>query len=72
MSTQPVDNLEQQATEQRQQIHATAAELKRKISEAKEKLNVTRNLREHLFAVCVGIGAAALLVSTIVASRFKR
>ena len=45
MSTQPVDRLELRAVEQRRQIHATAEELKGKISEAKQKLDVTRNLR---------------------------
>lgn len=72
MSTQPVDHLEHQAAEQRMQIHATAEELKGKLSEAKEKLNISRNLREHLFAVCVAIGAAGLLIGTIVARRFRR
>ena len=76
MSTQPVENLEHKALEQRQQIHATAEELKgkisSKISEAKQKLDVTRNLRDHLFAVAVAIGAASLLIGTIIARRFKR
>jgi hypothetical protein len=71
MSTQPVENLELRAVEQRQQLHATAEELKGKISEAKEKLDVTRNLRGHLFAVAVAIGAASLLIGTLIARRFK-
>lgn len=72
MSTQPVDNLEQQAEEQRLQMHATAEELKEKISEAKEKLDVARNLRGHLLAVSIGMGAAVLLLSTVIARKFKR
>ena len=76
MSTQPVENLEHRAEEQRQRIHATAEELKGKIngkiSEAREKLNIGRNLGEHLFAVCVAIGAAGLLIGTMIARTFKR
>lgn len=76
MSTQPVENLEHQALEQRRQLHATAEELKGKISgkidEAKQKLDITRNLREHLFAVAMAVGAASLLIGTIIARRFKR
>jgi len=46
--------------------------LKGKISEAREKLDVTRNLGEHLFAVSVAIGAVGLLLGTLIARRFKR
>ena len=72
MSTQPVEKLELRAMEQRRKIHATAEELKGKISEATEKLDVTRNLRKHLFAVAVAIGAANLLLGTMIARRFTR
>ena len=72
MSTQPVENLELQAVEQRRQIHATAEELKGKISEAKEKLDVMRNLWDHLFAVAVAVGVASLLIGTLIARRFKQ
>jgi hypothetical protein len=76
MSTQPVENLEHRAEQQRERLHSTAEELKDKIngkiSEAREKLNISRNLRDHLFAVCVAIGAAGLLIGTIIARRFKR
>ncbi len=76
MSTQPVENLEHKALEQRRQIHATAEELKGKISdkitEAKQKFDITRKLRDHLFAVAIGVGAASLLIGTVIARRFKR
>ncbi|HVN22206.1 MAG TPA: hypothetical protein VMU05_25695 [Dongiaceae bacterium] len=72
MSTQPVENLELRALEQRRQIHATAEELKGKISAAKEKLDVSRNLRQHLFAVAMTVGAVTLLVGTLIARRFER
>lgn len=72
MSTQPVENLELQAVEQRRQIHATAEELKGKISEAKEKLDVMRNLWDHLFPVAVAVGVASLLIGTLIARRLKQ
>jgi hypothetical protein len=72
MSTQPVDVLELRALEQRRQIHATATELKGKISAAKEKLDVVANLRHHLFAIAMGLGVVSLLVGTMIARRFSR
>ncbi len=76
MSTQPVENLELRAVEQRRQIHARAEELKGKISgkisEAKERLDVTRNLRDHLFAVAMTVGVVSLLIGTMIARRFER
>jgi hypothetical protein len=72
MSTQPVDNLEQKAEEQRRLIHATAEELKGKISNAKDRLDVRKNLGEHRFAVAVAIGGAFLLIGTFIARKFKQ
>jgi hypothetical protein len=72
MSTQPVDNLQHRAEEQRRQIHETAEELKRKIHEAKDKLDVRKNVGKHLFAVALAIGAASLLIGTFIARRFER
>jgi hypothetical protein len=67
-----MEQLELRALEERREIHARAEELKGKISEAKEKLDVTKNLREHLFAVALGIGAASLLIGTMIARKFQR
>ena len=72
MSTQPVEKLELRAVEQRRQIHATAAAFTGKTSEAKPTHDVTRNLRGHLFALAMGIGAVSLLFSAMIARRFDR
>lgn len=72
MSALPIEQLELRALEERREIHARAEELKEKISEAKEKLNVTRNVRQHLFLVAMTIGAASLLFGTLIARRFER
>ena len=72
MSTQPVENLENRAEEQRRQIHATAEELRDKISLAKEKFDVGKNIQQHLFAICITAGSVALLVGTAIARKFKK
>jgi len=71
MSSQAIEYLEHRAAEQRRQIHATAEELREKISEARERLDIRKKLREHLFAVCVAVGAAAMLIGTVIARRFR-
>lgn len=72
MSTQPVDALELRALEQRRQIQVTAEELKEKISEVREKFDMGRQLRRHFFGVAMVIGAASLLIGTLIARRFER
>ena len=71
MSTQPVDNLEHKAEEQRRLIHATAEELRGKITNAKDKLKFSKNIGKYLFAVALAIGATGLLIGTFIA-RSKR
>ncbi len=72
MSAQPVEQLELRALEQRRQIHASAEELKLKITAAKERLDPTRKLREHRFAAAMVIGGVVLVIGAVIARRFKR
>lgn len=74
MSAQPVEQLELRALEQRRQIHVTAEELKGKLTAAREKLNIRRNLREHMFAVAlaVAVGAGGLLLVSLIVRKLKR
>ncbi|HKD14062.1 MAG TPA: hypothetical protein VKE71_05895 [Candidatus Angelobacter sp.] len=51
----PVDILEKRAAEQRRQLHDTVVELRQNV---KEKLNVKRNVREHLWPA---VGLMALV-----------
>ncbi|HEY6251212.1 MAG TPA: hypothetical protein VI685_14735 [Candidatus Angelobacter sp.] len=51
----PVDLLEKRAAEQRRQLHETVSELRQTV---KEKLDVKRNVREHLWPAA---GIMALL-----------
>jgi hypothetical protein len=46
ISELPVDILEKRAAEQRRQLHATVAELRQSV---KKKLDVKRNVREHIW-----------------------
>ena len=68
----PIEQLELRALEERREIHASAEELKEKISEAKEKLDPVRQLRKHRFAVAMAVGAASLLIGLLIARRFER
>lgn len=51
----PVDLLEQRAAEQRRQLHDTVSELRQSV---KEKLDLKRNVREHIWPAA---GIMALL-----------
>ena len=68
----PIEQLEIRALEERREIHQRAEELKEKISEAKERLDPARQLREHRFALAMGVGAAGLLIGSLIARRFER
>jgi hypothetical protein len=61
MSTSPVDNLELRALEERNRLHRTAEELKAKVATTREKLDVKRNLREHLLGASVIVSLLAFL-----------
>lgn len=59
MSSLPVEHLLQRAVEQRRNLHQTTAELKARIIEKREQLDVKRNIRRHLPAaalIAAGIG----------------
>lgn len=51
----PVDVLEKRAADQRRQLHNSVSELRQSV---RERLDVKRNVREHLWSVS---GVAALL-----------
>ena len=58
MTSEPVDNLESRATEQRQHLHERATELKAKLEVTRENLSLTNQSRQHF-------GPAALIVSAV-------
>ena len=71
MSTQPLENLELQALQQRNQLHERATELKAKVSATREKLDFRRNAREHFVGLGVVLGAICLISGYAVAGLFS-
>ncbi|PYX32456.1 MAG: hypothetical protein DMG80_07965 [Acidobacteria bacterium] len=61
MNTLPIESLELQALEQRNRLHKTTDELKTKIAAAREKLDVSRNAREHLIKASIVLSLVGLL-----------
>ena len=58
MSANPIDYLEIQAVQQRNQVHETIGELKDKVDAVRAKFDPRTNAREHF-------GAASLIVSSL-------
>jgi len=58
MSANPIDRLEIQALQQRNQVHDTIGELKSKVVAVRAKFDPHANAREHLLA-------ASLILSSI-------
>ena len=63
----PVEVLEQRAAEQRQQLHHSVSELKDSV---RERLDVKRNVREHLWGISGGLALVGLVVGYTVAGIF--
>jgi hypothetical protein len=72
MSTLPIETLSSRASEQREQLHRTAADLRDKIHETREQLNLKRQVRRHLIPVSVIAGLVALGLGYIVAGVFTQ
>ena len=60
MTTQPVENLELRAIEQRNQLHQSAVKLKDKIASARQKLDPANNLRQRFTAIAIIVSCVAL------------
>ena len=61
MSTLPIESLELRALEQRNRLHRTIKDLKTKVAAAREKLDMTKNAREHLLGASVAVSLIAFL-----------
>ena len=69
MSTNPqVQNLELRAMEQRNQLHQSVTELKQKVSDVREKLDIKKKVNRHLPATSL-IAAGVLVVLSIPLAR---
>lgn len=72
MSTQPVEDLQLRALEQRKKIHQTVSELKHKVSETRERFDVKRIVREHFVGVTVAAAAISLVLGYAVIHMFNK
>jgi hypothetical protein len=68
-SALPVDILERKAAEQRRQIHDSVVELRHSV---KERLDLKRNLREHLWPVSGVLAVVGLALGYAVTGVFTR
>ena len=67
-----VQNLELRAMEQRNQLHHSVNELKQKVYDVREKLDIKKNVRRHILATSVISFGVLLLFSIVLARSFDR
>jgi len=72
MNTQPVENLELRAIEQRNELHQTTTELKEKLATARQKLDLSANLRQHFVSASVIVSCLALIAGYGAGGMFPR
>jgi hypothetical protein len=70
MSTMPIETLQLRALEKRSQLHRTTSELRTKLSLTREKLSLSKQVRDHLLAVSVIVGAVGLVSGYGIAGLF--
>ena len=73
MSTNPqVQNLELRAMEQRNQLHQSVTELKQKVSDVREKLDIKKNVQRHILATALTLSAVLVVATIPLARSFQR
>jgi len=65
----PVDVLEKRAADQRRQLHNSVSELRQSV---KERLDVKRNLREHLWSASGAVALVGLVAGYALIGVFTR
>jgi hypothetical protein len=72
MSSQPLENLQLHALEQRKHLHETVTELKHKVSATRERFDLHRNLREHFAAIAMSAAAIGFISGYATGNMFVR
>lgn len=72
MNSQPAENLELQALEQRSQLHKRADELRTKIETEKEKLSPAHQVRKHFVVASIVASVIGLGLGYGVAGLFQQ
>ncbi|GEM_PF-2050194 len=72
MSANPIDRLEIQALQQRNQVHETIGELKDKVVEVRARLDPKTNAREHLLKASLILSSIGFLAGYGFAGLFTR
>ena len=73
MSTNPqVQNLELRAMEQRNQLHQRVTELKQKVSDVREKLDIKKKVGRHIPATSLIAAGVFIVFSIPLARSFDR
>ena len=57
----PIESLELRALEQRNRLHRATKDLKTKVATAREKLDMTKNARDHLLGASVAVSLIGFL-----------
>ena len=68
----PTETLQVKAAEQRRRLHQTAADVREKIYETKQRLSLANQVREHLLTSLVSAGVIAGLIGFGFAGVFTR
>ena len=72
MSTQPIENLELEALEQRNRLHKSADELRAKVEAVRENLRLSKKAREHFVSAAVSVSVIGLGLGYGFAGLFTR
>lgn len=72
MSANPIDRLEIQALQQRNQVHETIGELKGKVVEVKARLDPAENARRHWLGASLVVSAVGFVAGYGFAGLFDR
>jgi len=71
MSTMPIETLQLRALEERSQLHRTTTELRAKLALTRDKLNLPKEVHDHLLALSVIAGAVGLVSGYGIAGLFS-